>query len=162
MAQNMGGSTLGPCATAYWRSGKILIHALAKTEPGFYIDAEPWLILPSDAHPSEIGEAIRKALRAFRPSVPVPDYRSPEWKALRLGRFRAAGVRSEREFMSGSKLVDISTVGEAIQFVPTRNGGSSGAQRGYHFLPGAALKAPLKADAESLALKLAEAWTRCT
>src|SRR5262245_49387916 len=105
MSQSSGAPAIGPCAQAYWWPGKILVHALARTEPGFYLNAEPWMTLPSNVNHAILGSAIRAALRAFQPNVPVPDYRSPAWKALRLARIRAAGVKSERQFVSGSKLV---------------------------------------------------------
>lgn len=143
MAQSAG-SQVGPCARAYWRPDKILIHALARTEPGFYIGAEPWLTMPSNATHAVVGSAIRAALLAFHPSVPVPDYRSPEWKALQLARFRAVGVKSERQFESGSKLVVIETVPKNFHFIPTRNGGSAGPNKGYHALPECMVEAPLE------------------
>src|SRR5260370_39145742 len=121
MGQSLRGSPVGPCAQAYWWPGKILVHALARTEPGFYISAEPWLTMPSNVTHAILGSAIREALLAFQPSIPVPDYRSPAWKALRLARIRAVGVKSERQFMSGSKHVGIETVGQNLRFTPRRN-----------------------------------------
>src|SRR6266478_5035013 len=162
MSQSSGGSPIGPCAQAYWRPGKVLVHALARTEPGFYISAEPWLTLPSNVNPVVLGSAIREALLAFQPNVPIPDYRSPAWKALQLARVRAVGVRAERQFMSGSKLVGIATVGQNLRFTPTRNGGSTGPGRGYQDLPEGTFEAPLTIDTEGLGLKVVEAWARCT
>jgi hypothetical protein len=89
MGQSLKRSSGGPCANAFWWPEKILVHALARTESGFYISAEPWLTMPSTVTHAILGSAIRQALFAFQPSTPVPDYRSPAWKALRLARFRA-------------------------------------------------------------------------
>jgi hypothetical protein len=162
MSQSSGALPIGPCAQAYWWPGKmILVHPLARTEPGFYISAEPWMALPSNVNHAILGSAIREVLLAFQPNVPVPDYRSPAWKALRLARIRAVGVRSERQFMNGSKLVGISTVGQNLRFTPTRNGGSIGPDRGYRDLPEGIIEAPLTIDTKGLGLKVIDAWARC-
>jgi hypothetical protein len=89
-----------PFASAYRRANLILIHARAKTLPGFQIDSPPWIVLPADARNAEIGEAVRTALAAYREGEPAPDYRSADWKELRRARYHAAGVRSERTYVS--------------------------------------------------------------
>ena len=57
--------------------------------------------------------------------------------------------------------VDIGTKGESLVFTPTRNGGTTGPEKGYHDLPAASVAVPLDADDNSLAMALAEAWARC-
>ena len=161
MRQSLGAPPIGACAQAYWWPEKILVHALARTEPGFYIIAEPWTTLPSNVDHATLGSAIREALLAFRSNVRVPDYQTLAWKALRRARLRAVGVRSERQFMSGSKLVGISTVGQNLHFTPTRNGGSTGVDRGYRDLPEGLIEVPLTIDSEGIGLKTVDAWARC-
>jgi hypothetical protein len=63
--------------------------------------------------------------------------------------------------MSGSKLVGIETVGQNLRFTPTRNGGSTGPDKGHRDLPDGTIEAPLTIDTEGLGLKVAEAWARC-
>jgi hypothetical protein len=148
-------------AQAFWWPEKVLIHASARTAAGFYISAEPWLTMPSDVSNALLGSAVHEALLAFRSNVAVPDYRSLEWKALQRARLRAVGAGSERQFMKGSKFVGIGVVGQEFHFSPTRNGGSTGPDRGYRFLPGDIVKSPPTNEPEILAQKLVEAWARC-
>src|SRR5260221_5844462 len=152
ISQSSGAPPIGPCAQAYWWPEKILVHALARTGAGFYINAEPWMTLPSNVNHAILGSAIREALLAFQPNVPIPDYRSLAWRALRLARVRAVGVRSERQFMSDSKLAGISTLGQNLRLIPTRNGGSTGPDRGYRDLPDGIIEVPLTIDTEGLGL----------
>jgi hypothetical protein len=117
--------------------------------------------MPSNATHALVGSAILEALLAFQPSVPVPDYRSPEWKAHQLALFRAAGVKSARQFESGSKAVLIETARKNLHFTPSRNGGSTGPNKGHHFLLERMVETPLGIDPEALGLTLAEVWARC-
>jgi hypothetical protein len=64
--------------------------------------------------------------------------------------------------MSGSKHVGIKTVGQNLRFTPSRNGGSTGPDKGHRYLPEGTIEAPLTIDAEGLGLKVVEAWARCT
>jgi hypothetical protein len=122
----------------------------------------PFVTLPPDATDTVIGSAVRAALLASKPNVPIPDYRAPEWKALRLARLHAGGVRSEAQFMTARRLVSIEAVGNILSFTPTRNGGSVGPERGYHDLRELSVNAAMEIDDEGVARKLAEAWAHCT
>ena len=94
-------------ASAYKRSELILIYASAKTVPGFLIASPPWITLSDDVRNPELGEAVRTALAAYREGVPVPDHGSADWKASRRSRYRAAGVNSERAYMTDSAYVSL-------------------------------------------------------
>src|SRR5262249_32203916 len=113
------------CASAYWRPGRIVIGAMARTVHRAHIGTE-WWTLPASATHVELGSAIRRALVAFQADAPHPDFRSAEWKAQGKARLRAAGVRSERHYMDGSKLVHVNASGDGLAFTPTRNGGTTG------------------------------------
>ena len=56
MIQDPPDKSAGAYATAYLRANKILIHALANTEPGFSIPKEPRLTLRSLATMPNWGE----------------------------------------------------------------------------------------------------------
>jgi len=137
----------------------MVIGARARTVHGAYIDTE-WWTLPISAAPAELGSAIRRALRAFQASAPHPDFRSAEWKALRKAQLRAAGVTSERQYMTGSKLVHVDAAGDSVVFTPTHNGGSTGPDKGYEELA-ETTAVPLRADDNQVGIALTEAWARC-
>lgn len=151
----------GATANAIRWQDRILIHAEAKTVPGFYMACFPWLKLPRDASQAELGAAIQEALRGFRSDVPVPDFRTPSGKAFLSERLQAAGVRSERQFMNGSERVDIDTRNGVLRFTPCRNNGAVGPKRGYSEINEAAAEMPFTATADELGKCLNDAWARC-
>ncbi len=62
--------------------------------------------------------------------------------------------------MKGSKLVLIDATGDSFVFTPTRNGGTTGLDKGYAELAGR-VAVPLGAADNHLGMALAEAWARC-
>jgi hypothetical protein len=147
-------------ASAYWRAAGIVIEARARIPGPAHIGTE-WWNLPISVTSAELGLAIRGALLAFQPDAPWPDFRSPEWKALRKIRLRAAGVTSERQYMTGSKLVHIDAAGENLVLTPTRNGGATGPTKGFEELTAASAAVSLAADDSRLGIAVTEAWARC-
>jgi len=135
----------------------ILVHALARPSL-VYISAEPWMALPSNSQPRHPG--IGRSERCYWPSSQCPgaDYRSPAWKALRwresMRRVGLSGIHN------GSKLVEISTIGQNLRFTPTRNGGSTGPDRGYRDLPEGIIEASLTIDTRAW-LKGYRGMARC-
>ena len=149
-------------ASAYKRAGLILIHASAKTVPGFLIDCPPWITLSEDVRSAELGEAVRTALAAYHEGVPVPDYGSADWKALRRACYRAAGVNSERGYMTDSAYVSLCAENGSLRLTPSRNGGTRGDAKGFHFLPEFALQTQANPDSDAIGRAVREALERCT
>lgn len=149
-------------AQAFKWPERILVHPVAKTDAGFSIWIGPWWTLRGDASPASIGEAVRKALSDAPASVPQPNWQSSEWKSLTKARHMAAGVKSERGFVVGSKLVAIEHVNHAIRITPTRNGGTSGPDKGFHELLSARIGVREDADSATLGSRIMEGWARST
>ena len=149
-------------AGAYRRANLILIHASARTLPGFLVNSPPWIGLPADARNTEIGEAVRTALAGYRDGDPVPDYRSADWKALRQARHRAAGVTSERAYMTDSAYLSLCEENGILRITPCRNGGSRGEHKGFQFLPNLELRTQPNPDSEAVGRAVREGWSRCT
>jgi hypothetical protein len=149
-------------ASAYKRAGLILIYASAKTVPGFLIDTPPWITLSDEVRNAELGEAVRTALAAYREGVSVPDYLSADWKALRRARYRAAGVNSERAYMTGSTYVSLCAENGSLRLTPSRNGGTRGDGKGFHFLPEFELQTQANPDSDAIGRAVREALDRCT
>jgi hypothetical protein len=149
-------------ACAYKRTRLILIHASAKTVPGFLINSPPWITFSEDVRNAELGEAVRTALAAYREGVPAPDYGSADWKALRRARCRAAGVNSERAYMTESAYVSLCAENGSLRLTPSRNGGTRGDAKGFHFLPEFALRTQADPDSDAIGRAVREALDLCT
>jgi hypothetical protein len=146
-------------ASAYWRPERIVIGAKARTVHRAYFGTE-WWVMPVNATPAKLGSAIRRALLAFHADAPQPDFRAAGWKALSKARLHAAGVTSEGKYIKGSKLVHIDAASDSLVFTPTRNGGTTGPDKGYEELA-AKMAVSLRADDNHLGVALTEAWARC-
>lgn len=73
-----------------------------------------------------IGRLVRAALAASRDGVPCPDFRNdPEGKRRRRDLLKLAGVRSETEYMRGTRHATVRWDDPAPEFkvTPHRNGG---------------------------------------
>lgn len=111
--------------SAFRLRDRYFIHPNKRTTTGLHVAQPDFTCLPLDATVEAIGRAILAALAQSQGVVPHPT----DWAALSKPRLAAAGVRSERAFMAGTKLVEVER-GEHFRLEPTRKGGSSGDARG--------------------------------
>ena len=77
--------------------------------------------------------------------------------ALAPPRSAAAGVKSERAFQLQSLLVSVTMIADVILLLPTRNGGASGNEKGFHTLEDQAIEVLAKAASERLVAALNQA-----
>jgi hypothetical protein len=146
-------------AAAYKWPDRIVISPVHKTKGPSIIGA-PWFKLAGDVLAEEIGLTVLDALNNAKSDLPLPDFRGEEYKMLNKERYKAAGVKSEREYMQFSKYVSISRDESSIYLNPTRNNGTHGDQRGYVDLPD---KIVIKnsSSATEIGEALIEAWDKC-
>jgi hypothetical protein len=124
--------------SAFLLRDRYFIYPNKQTTAGLWVAQPDFMCLPLDASPESIGCAILASLAQSHGTVPHPS----DWSALSKPRLAAAGVRSERAFMAGASLVEIER-GERLIFNSTRNGGSSGDDRGFVRLPEGQVTLPL-------------------
>ncbi len=142
-------------ATVYLRDGRILVQASDRTEwrtAGFWIGALPVISLAASSSAAIIGQAVLDALARSRVEVPVPDRGADLEAPLR----HAAGVRSHRAFMTGTRACWVSQDKGAIRIDALHNGGASGEERGFSPLPDTekrTLEATATADAVGRAVR---------
>ena len=138
---------------------RIVISSVHQTAGPSIIGA-PWLKLTLDMSTEEIGKAVLEAFSNCKSNLPLPDYTSEEYKMLNKERYKAAGVKSEREYMQFSKHVYISRDESSIHFNPTRNNGTHGDQRGYVDLPDK-IVIENNSSATEIGEALNKAWDKC-
>ena len=142
-------------AMVYLRAGRIFVQASDRTDlrtAGFWIAAPPVVTLDASVSAATIGQAVLDALARSRVDVRVPDRGADLEAPLRS----AAGVRSRRALMSGTRACSVHREADTIRIDPLRNGGSSGQERGFSALPDTeTLEATATADVIGRAVSVA-------
>jgi hypothetical protein len=113
-------------ASVYRLHDKYFIHPQKKSTAGLWLAQPDFLSLPLEASPEELGFSVRRALDQSSGVVPHPT----DWAGQSKSRLAAAGVRSEKAFIRGTRLVTASQ-SSAIVLEPNHNGGSTGGQQGF-------------------------------
>jgi hypothetical protein len=144
-------------ADAYRWANRVLVNSVARTRAGFSVATEPWIALPAEFQPTELGRALAEALSSSKTDLLLPI----DYKALKAARLSAAGVRSERQFMQSVQFVSIESDGSGISFTPSRNAGWLGEQKGFHLLENQTVRVSISADSAALGVALAKAWSLC-
>ncbi|WP_412065823.1 hypothetical protein [Rhizobium sp. SYY.PMSO] len=103
-------------ASAYLRSGKVLIQANLPTTTGLMIASGPVHTAPHD-NPDAVGEALRAALSLPYDTLPHPH--QDKWPSVQTPMLAAAGVRSWKTLAKGSKAVGVTLNGADLQLTPT-------------------------------------------
>ena len=144
-------------ADAYRVANRVLVNSVARTRAGFSVATEPWISLPTELQPTELGQALAEALSNSKTDLPLPI----DYKALKAARFSSAGVRSERQFMQSALFVTIESDGSGISLIPSRNAGWLGEQKGFHLLEDQTVRVSITADSAALGVALVKAWSLC-
>ncbi|HET7457102.1 MAG TPA: hypothetical protein VFJ74_05545 [Gemmatimonadaceae bacterium] len=130
-------------ASVFMREGKIFVQCSDRTPmrtAGFWVGSGPVATLSATAEPALVGQAVLDALARSRVEVPAPERGADLEAPLR----RAAGVRSRRALMAGTRCCVVDREGGVLRIDPVANGGTKGEARGYRPLP----------DAETAAVEL--------
>jgi hypothetical protein len=78
----------------YQLKDRMFIHPWQLTETGLGMGTEPFVALPLEVDPSNLGQAAWEALHQSGRTVALPT----DWKTQRAARLKAAGVKSENAF----------------------------------------------------------------
>jgi hypothetical protein len=142
--------------SAFRLRDRYFVHLNKRTTAGLWVAQPEFKCLPLDATPESLGLVVLAALSQSHTVIPHPT----DWSALSKPRLAAAGVRSERAFMMGARLVEVER-GECFRFEPTRNGGSSGDQRGFARISGVQVSIPLHSPPIAVGEALLNALEEC-
>ena len=137
---------------------RILVLSSTKTESGFRILSAPFIPLPIDASIEEIGYSINTALVSNKFNIRDPDWKD---KTLKIERFNAARVKSEKAYMTDARLVHIFKDAEKITITPTINGGTKGAKKGFEEIIDQKAEIDLNSSEKDIGMKVKEMWSKC-
>ena len=146
------------CAVAYFRKTDVVVHAQHRTVDGLWIAGPPVFRIDRAETATELIPAVLGALDRSRVGVPAP----AEWKAVLKEVLVVAKVRSWNALARGAKLCSISRSGQEIVITPNHNGGLKGEDRGFHEVPGRAIRIDAAAPASDLLQGLVTGEARCT
>jgi hypothetical protein len=144
-------------AAIYVLKDRVLLHPWQKTTEGVGIGSEPYATVSPQATAYRLGEVVLIALAASGKSVPHPK----SWNNVARPRLEAAGVNSETAFHNGTLSVTVNWRDDVLSFEPSRNGGASGAEKGFHPLPEASVSVAAGAGPETIGATLRSAIKRC-
>ena len=142
----------------YQLKDRLLVHPWNKTTMGLGMATEPYLALPLEAGSKAVGEAVLAAMAQSGRTVGHPT----AWKGLSAPLLKAAGVKSERAFQAGSRYVSVDRRDGGYVIGPTRNGGTSGDEKGHHPLPALTFTIAAGSAADQLGDAVRDGLKRCT
>jgi hypothetical protein len=144
-------------AAVYVLKDRVLFHPWQKTTVGLGICSEPYVSEPLDANDRRLGEVLLGTLDASGLTVPHPK----SWKGITRPRLEAAGVKSEKAFQTGTLSVTVNWHDDTLCFAPTRNGGASGPEKGFHPLSESSVFVAANAGAEAIGATVRSAIELC-
>ena len=114
-------------ASAYMLQDRYFIYASNVTTSGLWLAAPEFVSLSLKSSEFELGQAVLSVLERSGRTVPHPT----EWGGLSTPRLVAAGVKSEKAFNNGARLVTVCRTALGTEIQPTFNGGATGPNRGF-------------------------------
>jgi hypothetical protein len=144
-------------ASAYKLRDRFLVQTDQITTAGVWLAAPEYVCLGLDSPAEEIGKAFLSALEDSGQIVPHPT----KWAGLAKPRLDAAGVKSEAAFQKGTQLVTVLRSQMETEIQPTRNGGASGDNRGFHDLPNKTIRLSNQASALEVGQAIIAAFASC-
>ena len=144
-------------AAIYARQNDFVIQPESRTTDGIWIGGEPVQVLPCETDMTTVGQAIQNALAASQDGVALPT----DWKAALQPLFKAAKIKNWNALQKSAKMVEVEMSAAELRMVPSRNGGTSGDDKGYQSLPEKAIVLEADCSPEQLGLALSQALEVC-
>jgi hypothetical protein len=118
-------------AAVYEFPDRLIIIADHLTEAGFWRAGLPVVRLLTSATDEVVGQGVQRALTEPPARIPATPWK--EYAPVRLALASAAGFRSWGPFDRRARLcsVRVSETG-LVEIIPTRHGGTRGADKGFH------------------------------
>ncbi len=144
-------------ASVYVRQDDYIIQTQSRTTAGIWIGCEPVQTLSRDVEAKTLGAAIRQSLAASQDSVAHPT----DWNALLQPLLICAKIKSWNALQKSAKMCGVEKSNVELRIVPSRNGGTSGSEKGYHSLPEKTIVIAADCSAEQLGSALSQALELC-
>jgi hypothetical protein len=133
-------------ASVYARSADYIVQPSSWTTTGLRVGTEPINVLPCDAGVADLGEALQKALSAAKEGIVHPT----DWKAQLEPLLQCAKLRSWNALQKSAKMCEVELTDHGLRITPSRNGGTSGPDKGYHPIADQSVVLPLECSTEEL------------
>ncbi len=145
------------CVAIYARQNDFIIQPESLTTNEMWIGGEPVQVLPCETDMTTLGQAIQNALAASQDGVAHPT----DSKAVLQPLFKGAKIKSWNALQKSAKMVSIEMSAAELRMVPSRNGGTSGDDKGYNHLPEKAIVLAAGCSPEQLGSALSQALELC-
>ena len=143
--------------SVYARDRDYIVQPHSWTTTGLRIGTEPINVLPGNTSAADLCEALQKALAAAKEGVAHPT----DWKAQLEPLLQCAKIRSWNALQKSAKLCQVEAVDCGFRISPSRNGGTSGPDKGYHPIADQAVVLSLGSSPEDLGVAVLRILTRC-
>jgi hypothetical protein len=150
--------TMSRLASVYARDRDYIVQPSSWTTTGLRIGTEPIDVLPHDVASSDLGAALQKALSAAKEGVAHPT----DWKAQLEPLLQCAKIRSWNALQKSAKMCQVEALDRELRITPSRNGGASGPDKGYHPIAEYASVLPLYCSEEDLGNAVLNALALCS
>jgi hypothetical protein len=144
-------------AAMYARPKDFVIQPESRTTAGVWIGSEPVQVLANESDIATVALAVRTALAASRDGVAHPT----DWKAVLQPLLNGAKIKSWNALQKSAKMVGIEMSDVELRILSSRNGGTSGDDKGYHSLPETAIVLATGCSDEELGSALRQALSLC-
>lgn len=148
------------CCSVYEMPFGYIIHPESRTVDGIWVFHGPVERLSNEVGVSALGSSVFNALSVSCVDIPNPE----DWKAFNNEAktlLNEQGVSSFMAIHKSGRLVSAKSDGEHICLTPTKNGGTSGDDRGYHDLSEIAISVSCFCTAAELGRAIKCALTLC-
>jgi hypothetical protein len=133
----------------------LFINPLSKTTTGVFVSEGDPVTLAEGCPKKLKGEAAIDALQRSRESVPHPK----NWKAFGASRRAAAGVKSWRSYVRGTRCLLLEVEGDLLKILPSDN---LGAREGIQARPEDAIVLAYPSTPEEVGEAIERAFGLCT
>lgn len=145
-------------AAVYKHGRDYFVHAQSRTSAGFWIASMPATLVPVDSRVEDLGAAVVDALAGGAVDVPTPS--SDEFRAMVAPVLAIAKVRSWSALQRSAALCNVWRTARGVVVEPTRNGGNSGDDKGYHPLSDRSIVIAADCSPAELGTAIAAAFER--
>ena len=136
---------------------KIVIYSNDKTDSGLWIASCNALIIDNLISNYDLGKYVLEFLSKSKHNLPHPI----NWKEFTKKYLLSVGFKSNSALMINAMCVSIGQDDNEIVFMPSKNGGTKGNQRGFYYLEEKKITVSISKNFEYLGAKLNESWKLC-
>ena len=146
-------------ALAILYPNKIVIDTLDKVKAGFNtVSANP-TILNTDSENQLLGRTVREHLELTKHNLNNPS--QAELKVEQENFLKAYGFKTLKSYHANAKYLSITEQDQEIIIEPTKNGGSTGKERGFSYGLGKSISIEKNIKDEELGKLIKETWQKC-